>query len=69
MKKFLPEKDSALSRTAAEAIKELEKREAKMWEENRRKLAIFLPSSEFDSPLNQVIRSTHEQPRNHDIVH
>ena len=68
-KKFLPEKDSALSRTAAEAIKEFEKQEAKMWEENRRKLAIFLPPSEFDSPLNQMIRSTHEQRRNHDIVH
>ena len=68
-KKFLPEKDSALSRTAAEAIKEFEKREAKKWEENRRKLAIFLPPSEFDSSLNQVIRWSHEQRRNHDIVH
>ena len=68
-KKFLPERDSALSRTAAEAIKESEKREAEMWDINRRKLAIFLPPAEFDSSLNQMIRCPHEQPRNHDLVH
>jgi hypothetical protein len=68
-KRFVPEKDSALSRTAAEAIKEFEKREAKMWDENRRKLAIFLPPPKFDSSFNQMIRCPHEQRRNHDLTH
>lgn len=40
-KKFLPEKDSALSRTAAEAIKEFEKREAKKWEKIDQKQPYF----------------------------
>ena len=64
LKKFLPEKESAVSRTAAEAIRNFEKEENKNEGEKQLKIAIFLPSAKFDTSLDPVIRCPHEHKRN-----
>jgi hypothetical protein len=69
LKKFLPEKESAVSRTAAEVIKNFEKEESKNGEEIQLKTAIFLPSAKFDTSLYQLIRWPHEHKRNISAVH
>jgi hypothetical protein len=69
LKKFLPEKESAVSRTAAESIRNFEKEESKNGGEKQLKIAIFLPSAKFDTSLDPVIRCPHEHKRNICPVH
>ena len=69
LKKFLPEKESAMSRTAAELVKNFEKEESKNGGEIQLKKAIFLPTAKFDTSLDPVIRCPHEHKRNICPVH
>ena len=69
LKKFLPEKESAMSRTAAELVKNFEKEESKNGGEIQLKTAIFLPTAKFDTSLDPVIRWPHEHKRSNCRVH
>jgi len=69
LKKFLPEKESAVSRTATEAIRNFEKEESKNGGEKQLKIAVFMPYAKFDTSLDPVIRCPHEHKRNICPVH
>ena len=69
LKKFLPEKESAVSRTAAEIIWNFEKEKSKNGGETQLKIAILMPYAKFDTSFDPVIRSPHEHKRNLRPVH
>ena len=69
LKKFLPEKESAVSRTAAEVIWNFEKEKSKNGEEMQLKIAILMPYAKFDTSFHPVIRCPHEHKRNLRTVH